>query len=397
MDELVQANPGLRNVMLTLVSNGLDLDAAREIHSSIAKTEEFGLDEISYAKELLSSTPEKFNGAPLAKMVLQSFDKGRPNKITFRAEVSSPRGFSDKPSKISFEGHPVAFDRLSRQEILGRDIQFYWPNHEKWDGVTLPLVALVSDEEVITAYRQEIRPDGNVVLVPVRMTEEDAEITPVLIIGNEEIPYEHVIDDNVVILGSANSSEEPLPISSTPSVTPLLDFVPPDVYTLYLGSFRATQHYESWARGGSEFRMHFVGYNPHGRTLAETQPVKVLYINVRRRDIKKKTWFHFGTSRPLLTTWIPEQVYGDLLITEEDPAGAYEKSIDMHIGIKTEPLETFDWSKLYRIGGEDDIVGKRRIHKDFLLSTGNGYHNKNWTVYENGGIYYTLPIIAKSI
>jgi len=164
VDDLVKADPGLKNVMLTLVSNGLDLDAAREIHSSIAKTEEFGLDEISYAKELLSPSPEKFNGAPVAKKIMRSFEGSRFNKVALLARGSSLGGFTDKPSKVSSAGQPVEFDRLSLQEIVNQDIQFYWPNHEKWDGVTLPLIALVSDEDVITAYQQEVGDDGNVVL-----------------------------------------------------------------------------------------------------------------------------------------------------------------------------------------------------------------------------------------
>jgi len=406
MDELVKADQGLKNVMLTLVSNGLGLDAAKEIHSSISKTEEFGLDEISYAKELLSPSPEKFNGAPVAKKIMRSFEGSRFNKVALLARGSSSGGFADKPSKVSSEGQPVEFDRLSLQEILSQDIQFYWPNHENWDGITLPLVALVSDEDVITAYRQEIGSDGNVVLVPVRMTEEDAEITPVLIIGNEEIPYEHVIDESVVILSSRNNSEEPLPISPTPSVTPLASTKASntgrDIYTVYLGSFQATQHHEPWSRGGSEFRIHFTGTPDFEiKSEADKERIKnltstrVVYLDVRRRDVKRRTWFHFGTSQPLLTTWAPELVYGHLLMREEDPGSSIDLKVTL--GLKYKALDIFKIEASTSIKSRDDIFNQMSVHRDFLLSTGNGYHNKNWTVYEAGGIYFTLPIVKHRV
>jgi len=238
------------------------------------------------------------------------------------------------------------------------------------------------------------------------MTEEDAETTPVLIIGNEEIPYEHVIDENVVILSSRNTSEEPLPISPTPSIAPLASTKPVDtgrdIYTVYLGSFMASQHHEPWSRGGSEFRIRFTGIHDFEiKTEADKERVKnmtstrIVYLDIRRRDIKKRRWFHFGGSQPLLTTWSPELTYGHLYIYEEDPK-IWNKPISATLGIKHKAID-FKIDVSFNVGNGDDEIAKMSLHKDFLLSTGNGYHNKNWLTYESRGIYFTLPIVKNKV
>lgn len=382
----------LRNVLYTVLSNRLDLKAFKDIHKSVSKTKEIGLDEITYAKELFSNDVTKFNKAPVAKNLLKSFSKERKALMSM-----GPLGGVENPPKLIDETGPIVFEYLSPAEIMALNIQFYWPNHENWDGETLPLVAVASDDDVLTAYKEISDVKGNRKVVPVLMTEEDAESIPVLIIGNEEIDYSTVIDKNVIFLSGNNGGTliPPAPVAPPPVDTQR------DIYTLYLGKFRAENLHEPWAKGGPEFIIQFSGTQDFEmKSIADTVRFKNLtskikyVISLTRKEAKKKKWYDFGLSKPLLTAWVPELVFGHLFMHEEDGGSLQDLKFNLggdYKGVKFGVDGTFKFKK------GDDFIVSMSLHKDFLLSTGNGYHNGNWRVYESAGVYYTLPMVKHRV
>lgn len=299
----------LKDVMVTMVAHKMNLEMIKEIHASINKTKEFGLDDISYAKELFSPSENKFNKAAIAKSIIRLFTE-KSNFHSIKKMAGNPVETQAPPV---FEGSDaVEYLYMSPQEIVNNNIQFYWPNSENWDQNTMPLLAIVSEEEIINAYKQEIDINGTVHLTPVLLTEEDTENIPVLIIGNEEIQYELLDDPNVIIIGNG-----------TPTIPPT--DTGREIYTLYLGKFRAENLHEPWTRGGPEFIIQFAGTQDFElKTAADTIRFKNLtskmryVISMSRKEAKKKKTYEYGMSKPLLTTWIPELLFGHLSIIEED-------------------------------------------------------------------------------
>lgn len=389
---LSQNTQKLKDAMLTLASNRLSLKAYTELHSSISHSVEMGLDEISFAKELFSEKKEgKFKSSKISSEFVSSFKNGG-----LRA---SSKSSGKRQGTITVEGKELeSFLKMSPEEIMKSNVQFYWPNHENWDGKTIPLVALASDDEIITAYRQEFLPNGDVNLSPIKMSEKDAETIPVLIIGEEEVSYETIASPRTVILKPTKKQ-----VASLSTAAPSTGR---DIHTLYIGKFRADQLHEPWSKGGPEWRISFVGTQDFEmKSAADTIRFKNLtslnsYLyNPSRKEAKKKNWIDFGISKPLLTTWIPELVYGHFLIVEEDAAGI--QNLKVNLGMEFKPKESaavkFGIEGTIPKKAKDDIIVNQSLHKDFLMSTGNGYHNKGWTVYESAGVYYTLPMIKNTI
>ena len=117
-------------------------------------------------------------------------------------------------------------------------------------------------------------------------------------------------------------------------------------------------------------------------------------MDLSRKEAKKQLWYDFGISKPLLTTWSPELVFGHFLILEEDPGnfGPFKVTLGLKHGDNS-----FNVEANFSIKSDDDKVVNMSLHKDFLLSTGNGFHNKNWTVFQSGGVQYTLPMIKNAV
>ena len=288
-----------------------------------------GLDEISFAKELFSEKKAgKFKRAKLSPEFISSFKKLGPR-------ASSKSSSENNNGSIKINGKELeSFLKMSPEDIMNSNIQFYWPNHKNWDGKTIPLIAVASDEEIITAYRQEFLPDGNVNLLPVKISEEDAETIPVLIIAEEEVSYETIASPKTIILKSMKKHTAVKSAAVAASTGR-------EIHTLYIGKFRADQLHEPWSKGGPEWRISFIGTQDFEmKSAIDTIRFKNLtslnrYLyNPSRKEAKKKNWIDFGISKPLLTTWIPELVFGHFLIVEEDAGGLQDLKVNLGLEYK---------------------------------------------------------------
>lgn len=381
VEELVDNADQLKRALLSVIAKKIDVEAFKELHTSIARTKAFGLDEIAFSNELFAETNEKFNGAPIAKKLVSLF-KNRGERVSVRNSA----------------GRIMNFGYFSLEEIKESGLQFYWPNHELWDGVTVPLIGTTEGEGDLVAYERLLDEDGHIKLVEVLMTEEDAKKRPVVIIGPQEIDYELVEDENVVFVMA--DDYETLDVGMMANESPKED-TGRDIYTLYLGSFQAINLHEEWKRGGPEFMIHFAGTEDFEiKTDADTARVKnytskMLYvINLTRSEANERKMYDFGKSKPLLTSWSPELNFGHLLIREDD--GGKEHDLKFNIGFKYKGI-SFGIEDSFTVNKADDIIVDMSLHKDFLQSTGNGYNDGKWTLYNSNDVYYTLPFIKNRV
>lgn len=382
----------LEQTLLGILAQKLDISAFKDIHRSISMTHKTGLDEISYAQELLSATANTFNKAPRPRNLIAQIAPAKDLRSSTNQQAKSKQ-----PLLYFKDGQFIAYRPLSLERLKQEKIQFYWPNHDLWDGTSIPLLAITSAADTIIAYSTEQDAQGNIRLIPHQIQESDALKRPILIIGEEEIPYAYLLDPQTKNLLAVADKQT----KKTPTLSLMQQNVQRSIYTVYLGRFKAENLHEPWTRGGPEFIIQFAGTQDFEmKSMADTVRFKNLtsktrwIFSLKRKEAKKRLWYDFGISKPLLTSWAPELVFGHLLIVEEDPGFKHAFKISLggsFLGNK------FSIEDSFTIKSNDDMIASMSVHKDFLLSAGNGYPTKDWTVYESAGVFFTLPIVKNKV
>lgn len=362
MKNYAKANDREIVVLANKISNiGADIDAVNLVHQHAIQSTEYGLDEVFYIKELASKN-KKIVGK-LAGNNIKDLDK-----------------------KLSYND---IFSQISDQ-----DYQIYWPYAENWDGKSLPAITFVSDDtkdEIVPAFLPVIK-NGKMEMDVIMVDESYAEKKPVWIIRKSDLKYMDLpnfsegefVKNGVLFSTAANT----------------INAAQENVYTMKLGRFMSSKHYDPWLKGGSEFMIYITETSVNTQLpgspadLGATTQVNSIFVDRPRKTINKKQWVDVNAIG--VSNWRPEVDKTTLVIMEKDwggISGGTKVEIPYDIPIVGADGKTINVKGSITVLKEDDHVVTRVYDRKYIFSNLN-FSNGQWTVYNNNnGVNWTLPTV----
>lgn len=251
------------------------------------------------AEVLMGMEIDKLLCAEVFDSVQKSVESGMDENLYFRElwmsdDVVKVKSYSDESilkSRLEKSLREMWSTKSSSQELslANSDMQLYWPYSDRWDGITMPVIAPAPEEESdeFYGYRKVLDDDGSYIIETVLVNDDFAYDNPVWIINHMEFPYEE-IQERLSFWNSRNETR-----SSTTG------------YLWEIDKMRVTKQYDKLTNGGSEFEVivtfpQMPGYAPgQNRHMYE----------FTRSQIRNNAWVSIGLSSRLLNTdWSPEQL-----------------------------------------------------------------------------------------
>lgn len=362
-DYLAKTDSKILKIAQGLTNSSLNLDLVKEVHKDVLTSLKYGLDEVSYLKDAVE----------------------KDSRITQR-KATSKLSASLKASS--------GYEELI-ETIKTGDYQIYWPYSEDWDGSTMPVISFVDssneDDEFIPAFAP-VKHGGRIDVDTILVNEIYATTNPVWIVRKSDIDYQALpnfskgeFTKNGVLFSTASKA-----LSSTQQ----------KVYTMKLGSFMASKHYDPWTKGGSEFMIYITETSVNTQLpgspadLGATTQVNSIFVDRPRKTIKKKQWVDVNAIG--ISNWRPEVHKTTLVIMEKDwggLSGGTEEDIPYDIPVTGADGKTINIKGSIKVIKQDDHVATKVYDRSYIFSNLN-YSNGQWTVYNNNnGVHWTLPTV----
>lgn len=244
-------------------------------------------------------------------------------------------------------------------ELMGSDVQIYWPYSENWDGETFPIITFdpEDDSEVNVGYRIKVNEDGGRVLEEVVVDEQMAMENPVWVINrNSDAAYKTLEilrkEDPDWGSGGGDIVVTPSSVKSSPSKC------------LVLKSFKAKRNYDCWFAGASEF---FVKIGAVNDFTASTEAELKLYnpritdfmIVVTRGDVNKRQL----CNTMLISEWTEQMTHCAFMMNEDDGGTWTEWKCTALVRIAS---KSYGIEINLPIKSWDDVVWRGRLAWDWL-------------------------------
>jgi hypothetical protein len=370
----------LSEVATLLANIQIDNRVLDEVASAVNRSVELGLDENYKFSEIMHAENRKIS--------TRSAEESSPLKERIMEYVSTQRTQNTKSTNSS-----------NILEILSDPtIQIYWPYADDWDGVTTPVITFnpKNDKDWNYAFKRSILEDGTLRIDTIIINEEYAQQHPVWVINNSNTPYNELPDFNRNEFTANNtfySSELASQYTNKKQLqSPTTKAVGDPVYTITLGTFKATQQYDNWLSGGSEFMIQFAAVNYN--QVENEAPWRGLSPNIMasritrtRKEIRKGK--EIRENIMLISDWGPSSMDGAFMIHEED-AGGRKKFWETKTGVMIKDLP-YEVNVKLPFYSNDDLVYRTVYDRDFIFSTGN-YENGKFVKHHAGGCYWTIEI-----
>lgn len=361
-------NSELKSVA-TIVSNlEIDNNNCKEVHTAVSNALSYGLDEGYYFKEIMNEDNQKI----MTKSV-SSLSLGK----TIRSYLTNTKSQSANNELISID------------HLINSDIQIYWPYSENWDGVTLPAITFVPDNED-QEWNYAYKKNGNKIDTII-VDETYMENNPVWIINKSEISYDDLPDfsKGQFIKGNICYASE-IQAKSINNPTIKTKAAGEIVYTVHLGKLMSKHQYDSIWGGGSDFVVQ-MGAIEHMKIesivqLTSINPT-VTYIKIlrSRKDIKKQRWTEVNSI--LSSDWLPNENNAAFMLHEEDSGNSDDWEADLSVKIED---KDYGFKVKLPLQNHDELIYKIVYSRNFMFSTNNN-NNGSWTEHTSGGVYWTMP------
>lgn len=322
-----------------------------------------------------------------------NIDYGRDEEARFRDLIGAEKSvFFDETTKQK----SPALNRVLRSKVasiyeylVNNDIQIYWPYSENWDGISTPLITYAPfDENQTTVYAYKANANG--LIDSVLIDENYAKNNPVWIINQNETSYKELpafskkqyVKNGVLFLSPKANSKR----VKYAAPTALND--PNSIYNISLGKVKATEQWDTWMAGGSEFRFRMVGAIPSGTTgVISDYSVGVIAVEFTRKEIGKKVTKDINSL--INIDWAPDETFNGFAVWEED-GGPSTQKVEFNVGYKDIKV-----GATFNIGNVDDLIYQIGLERlPFFSSNQNNIGNGLWDdfrVYSSGGVYWSLP------
>lgn len=348
----VRTPQSLRAVGGVIAEMGINLDMVKSVHTSIVGYHKQGSDEHMALEDLFSSEARslKFN---------QGLDNFRNALIAEWNRQEGLRNFS--------WGGTTSLESFLKEN----NITLYWPNSDVWDGKTIPVIAVSTDndlDESCVAYRLVKINNEYKVVESFLVDEAYAQNNPVWVINREALPYKQKEKSG------------------------LRTSVGHRFATLYLGSLQPTQHHDAWHKGGDEYHIEVSG----PKHIEEDGKIRIIdkqYVFTRqeftRKEIKRRSFREFKNSIILVSEWQRELNEIAVYIYENDASLYNQDNVKFKLSATWNGKEFGVDTDLPFASGDDELY-KGLWKANLIFSTGN-YRNNQWVQHNASGLLYTLP------
>ncbi|MBQ0150714.1 MAG: hypothetical protein KBT08_08905 [Bacteroidales bacterium] len=300
-----------------LCAADIDVATCKEVKSVIEKSISLGFDESLILADLFSAT-KAGNNSYNCPMLLS------------------------KIKSVSAETKSENFTNIFNDPTL----QIYWPYSDNWDGVSLPTITyLPEDEDQNWNWGIKYMPGNDDVNSRIVMVDESYAITnPVWVINKNVIPYEYI----QTIRENASTHNQIITKSS-------------DFHPWILDQVKMTKQYDGIFSAGNNVKI-TITIPPTTGSLGGTNAV---FFTILRKYAKGDgTWV--AINRTLNDNWIPEQYTNHMLMVETD--GGTEQTITFGNQISDGQGNVTTVSQSVTYEDEDDIINQWLYYRDVLLA-----------------------------
>lgn len=282
----------LSSILCTISTN---IEIVKEVHQSVEKSLDFGLDETMYIDRVMNaSSSSKVKSALSENDTLCSSLKKR---LIENAENKS-------------------------LELLSIDgLEVYWPYSENWDGKSMPVICSVVpdfqyiDGDKVMAYKLSTSDNGEMTIDSLLVDENYAKTHPVWVVKNSEFSLSDL--DKIFKSEPTSKGISYIPRSKDVMKTPGRQAVSAATNSIVsetkIESIQSTVQHDDWLNGGSEYVLYwFFPTSSFGIATHQTNQ-----IQMSRSEISNKTIRTLDFDANF--DWFNGQEHNRLKIIEFDP------------------------------------------------------------------------------